>query len=67
MKVQNQSNFTQMAQQKKQTFSMAITAPSAQQMISRALKNERMAARFTCWLQSSLSTSVARRVTFCPS
>ena len=26
MKVQNQSNFTQMAQQKKQTFSMAITS-----------------------------------------
>ena len=57
MKVQNQSNFTQMAQQKKQTFSMAITAPSAQQMISRALKNERMAARFTSTLISAVSAS----------
>lgn len=57
MKVQNQSNFTQMAQQKKQKFSMAITAPSAQQMISRALKNERMAARFTSTLISAVSAS----------
>ena len=57
MKVQNQSNFTQMAQPKKQTFSMAITAPSAQQMISRALKNERMAARFTSTLISAVSAS----------
>lgn len=57
MKVQNQSNFTQTAQQKKQTFSMAITAPSAQQMISRALKNERMAARFTSTLISAVSAS----------
>lgn len=57
MKVQNQTGFTQMAQQKKQTFSMAITAPSAQQMISRALKNERMAARFTSTLISAVSAS----------
>lgn len=57
MKVQNQSNFTQMAQQKTQTFSMAITAPSAQQMISRALKNERIAARFTSTLISAVSAS----------
>ena len=57
MKVQNQSNFTQMAQQKKQKFSMAITAPSAQQMISRALKNERMAARFTSTMISAVSAS----------
>lgn len=57
MKVQNQTGFTQMAQQKKQTFSMAITAPSAQQMISRALKNERMAARFTSTLIYAVSAS----------
>ena len=57
MKVQNQSNFTQMAQQKKQKFSTAITAPSAQQMISRALKNERMAARFTSTMISAVSAS----------
>lgn len=57
MKVQNQSNFTQMAQPKKQKFSMAITAPSTQQMISRALKNERMAARFTSTLISAVSAS----------
>ena len=59
MKVQNQSNFTQMAQQKKQKFSTAITAPSTQQMISRALKNERMAARFTSTLISAVSASEA--------
>lgn len=57
MKVQNQTGFTQMAQQKKQKFSMAITAPSTQQMISRALKNERMAARFTSTLISAVSVS----------
>lgn len=57
MKVQNQSNFTQMAQQKKQTFSIVITSPGVQQMISRALKNERMAARFTSTLISAVSAS----------
>lgn len=57
MKVQNQSNFTQMAQQKKRPFSTAITAPNTQQMISRALKNERMAARFTSTLISAVSAS----------
>lgn len=57
MKVQNQSNFTQMAQQKKQTFSIVITSPVVQQMISRALKNERMAARFTSTLISAVSAS----------
>ena len=59
MKVQNQSNFTQMAQQKKQTFSMAITAPNTQQMISRALKNDKMAARFTSTLIGAVSASEA--------
>lgn len=57
MKVQNQSNFTQMAQQKKQTFSMAITAPSTQQMILRSLKNDRMAARFTSTMIGAVSAS----------
>ena len=57
MKVQNQTGFTQMAQQKKQTFSMAITAPSTQQMISRALKNDKMAARFTSTLIGAVSAS----------
>lgn len=57
MKVQNQTGFTQMAQQKKQKFSMVITAPNTQQMISRALKNERMAARFTSTLISAVSAS----------
>lgn len=57
MKVQNQTGFTQMAQQKKQTFSMAITAPNTQQMILRALKNERMAARFTSTLIGAVSAS----------
>ena len=57
MKVQNQSNFTQMAQPKKQTFSMAITAPSTQQMILRSLKNDRMAARFTSTMIGAVSAS----------
>ena len=59
MKTQNQTGFTQMAQPKKPTFSMAITAPSAQQMISRALKNDRMAARFTSTLIGAVSASEA--------
>lgn len=48
-----------MAQTKKPTFSMAITAPNTQQMISRALKNERMAARFTSTLIGAVSASEA--------
>lgn len=59
MKAQNQTGFTQMAQAKKPTFSMAITAPSAQQMISRALKNDKMAARFTSTLIGAVSASEA--------
>lgn len=57
MKVQNQAGFTQMAQAKKPTFSMAITAPNTQQMIQRALKNDKMAARFTSTLIGAVSAS----------
>lgn len=57
MKTQNQTGFTQMAQTKKPTFSMAITAPNTQQMISRALKNDKMAARFTSTLIGAVSAS----------
>lgn len=57
MKTQNQTGFTQMAQAKKPTFSMAITAPNTQQMISRALKNDKMAARFTSTLIGAVSAS----------
>ena len=59
MKTQNQTGFTQMAQAKKPTFSMAITAPNTQQMISRALKNDKMAARFTSTLIGAVSASEA--------
>ncbi len=59
MKVQNQAGFTQMAQAKKPTFSMAITAPNTQQMIMRALKNDKMAARFTSTLIGAVSASEA--------
>ncbi len=59
MKTQNQTGFTQMAQTKKPTFSMAITAPNTQQMISRALKNDKMAARFTSTLIGAVSASEA--------
>ena len=59
MKAQNQAGFTQMAQAKKPTFSMAITAPNTQQMISRALKNDKMAARFTSTLIGAVSASEA--------
>lgn len=58
MKTQNQTGFTQM-QTKKPTFSMAITAPNTQQMISRALKNDKMAARFTSTLIGAVSASEA--------
>lgn len=57
MKTQNQTGFAQMAQAKKPTFSMAITAPSTQQMITRALKDDRMAARFTSTLIGAVSAS----------
>lgn len=57
MKTQNQTGFTQMAQAKKPTFSMAITAPNTQQMITRALKNDKMAARFTSTLIGAVSAS----------
>lgn len=59
MKTQNQTGFTQMAQANKPTFSMAITAPNTQQMISRALKNDKMAARFTSTLIGAVSASEA--------
>lgn len=59
MKTQNQAGFAQMAQAKKPTFSMAITAPNTQQMISRALKNDKMAARFTSTLIGAVSASEA--------
>lgn len=59
MKAQNQTGFTQMAQAKKPTFSMAITAPNTQQMILRALKNDKMAARFTSTLIGAVSASEA--------
>mgnify|MGYP002223826407 CR=1 FL=1 len=38
---------------------MAITAPNTQQMISRALKNDKMAARFTSTLIGAVSASEA--------
>lgn len=57
MKAQNQTGFAQMAQAKKPTFSMAITAPNTQQMITRALKNDKMAARFTSTLIGAVSAS----------
>lgn len=59
MKTQNQTGFTQMAQTKKPTFSMAITAPNTQQMISRALKNDKMAARFTSTMIGAVSSNEA--------
>ena len=59
MKTQNQAGFAQMAQAKKPTFSMAITASNTQQMISRALKNDKMAARFTSTLIGAVSASEA--------
>ena len=58
MKAQNQTGFTPATREKK-TFSMAITAPSAQQMITRALKDDRMAARFTSTLIGAVSASDA--------
>ena len=61
MKTQNQTGFTQMAQAKKPTFSMAITAPNTQQMISRALKNDKMAARFTSTLIGAVSATLRQQ------
>lgn len=58
MKAQNQTGFTPATREKK-TFSMAITAPSTQQMILRALKDDRMAARFTSTLIGAVSASEA--------
>lgn len=58
MKAQNQTGFTPATREKK-TFSMAITAPSTQQMIMRALKDDRMAARFTSTLIGAVSASDA--------
>lgn len=58
MKAQNQTGFTPATREKK-TFSMAITAPSTQQMITRALKDDRMAARFTSTLIGAVSASDA--------
>lgn len=58
MKAQNQTGFTPATREKK-TFSMAITAPSTQQMILRALKDDRMAARFTSTLIGAVSASDA--------
>lgn len=59
MKAQNQTGFTPATREKKTTFSMAITAPNAQQMITRALKDDRMAARFTSTLIGAVSASDA--------
>lgn len=58
MKAQNQTGFTPATREKK-TFSMAITAPNTQQMITRALKDDRMAARFTSTLIGAVSASDA--------
>lgn len=58
MKAQNQTGFTPATREKK-NFSMAITAPSTQQMITRALKDDRMAARFTSTLIGAVSASDA--------
>lgn len=58
MKAQNQTGFTPATREKK-TFSMAITAPNTQQMITRALKDKRMAARFTSTLIGAVSASDA--------
>ena len=55
MKVQNQSNFTQMAQQKKQTFSMAITSKTYQDMIQKTLNDSDKAARLTASLIALVS------------
>lgn len=59
MKAQNQTGFTPATREKKTTFSMAITAQSTQQMILRALKDKRMAARFTSTLIGAVSASDA--------
>lgn len=59
MKAQNQTGFTPATREKKTTFSMAITAPGTQQMITRALKDDRMAARFTSTLIGAVSASDA--------
>lgn len=59
MKAQNQTGFTPATREKKTTFSMAITAPNTQQMITRALKDDRMAARFTSTLIGAVSASDA--------
>lgn len=59
MKAQNQTGFTPATREKKTTFSMAITAPNAQQMITRTLKDDRMAARFTSTLIGAVSASDA--------
>ena len=55
MKVQNQSNFTQIAQQKKQTFSMAITSKTYQDMIQKTLNDSDKAARLTASLIALVS------------
>ena len=55
MKVQNQSNFTQMAQPKKQTFSMAITSKTYQDMIQKTLNDSDKAARLTASLIALVS------------
>lgn len=59
MKAQNQTGFTPATREKKTTFSMAITAANTQQMITRALKDKRMAARFTSTLIGAVSASDA--------
>lgn len=55
MKVQNQTGFTQMAQQKKQTFSMAITSKTYQDMIQKTLNDSDKAARLTASLIALVS------------
>lgn len=55
MKVQNQSSFTQMAQPKKRTFSMAITSKTYQDMIQKTLNDSDKAARLTASLISLVS------------
>lgn len=55
MKVQNQAGFTQMAQQKKQTFSMAITSKTYQDMIQKTLNDSDKAARLTASLIALVS------------